>query len=107
MFGVANQLLGMLALCVGTTIIIKIGKIKYIWTTLIPMVFMSVITLTAAHQLFWGFIKKAWASNNPAEAFTLRLDATLMGIMAFLSVVIVIDSVIKWYEHLKKVGSRQ
>ena len=99
MFGVANQLLGMLALCVGTTIIIKMGKIKYIWTTLIPMVLMSVITLTAAHQLFWDFIKKGGA--NPAEAFTFRLDAILMGIMAFLSVVIVIDSVIKWYGYIK------
>src|SRR3989304_4077906 len=82
--------------------IIKMGKVKYIWTTLIPMILMSVITLTAAHQLFWGFIKKAGASDNPAEVFTFRLDAILMGIMALLSVVIVIDSVIKWYGYINQ-----
>ncbi len=101
MFGVANQLLGMLALCIGTTIIIKMGKVKYIWITLIPMVFMAVITLTAAHQLFWNFIHKANASGNPADIFTFRLDAALMAAMAFLSAVIVVDSVIKWYGYLK------
>src|SRR5205807_3203601 len=30
MFGAANQLLGMLALCVGTTVLIKMGKARYL-----------------------------------------------------------------------------
>ena len=40
MFGVANQLLAAIAFCVGTTIIIKMGKLKYAWMTFIPMIFM-------------------------------------------------------------------
>jgi carbon starvation protein len=100
MFGVANQLLGVLALCVGTTVLIKMGKAKYIWTTLTPMLFMAVTNLTAAYQLFFEFAHKAGTAANPAEAFTFRLDATLVAAIAVLAVVILVDSAIKWYGYL-------
>ena len=45
MFGAANQLLGMLALCIATTVLIKMNKTSYLWVTVIPMVFVGVITL--------------------------------------------------------------
>ena len=47
MFGIANQLLAAVALAVGTTIIINMGKARYAWVTLVPLVFVSVTTLTA------------------------------------------------------------
>ncbi len=47
MFGIANQLLAAVALAVGTTIIINIGKARYAWVTAVPLAFVSVTTLTA------------------------------------------------------------
>ncbi|MGQ9569874.1 MAG: carbon starvation CstA family protein [Thermodesulfovibrionales bacterium] len=97
MFGTANQLLGMLALCIGTTLIIKMGKAKYIWVTLLPMIFMSVITFSSAFLLIQDFINKA---INSSEPFTFRVNAFLMGMMLILALVVVIDSAIKWYGYL-------
>jgi carbon starvation protein len=99
MFGVANQLLAGIALSVGTTVIIKMGKARYAWVTLVPLVFISVTTFTAAHLLFYGFLDKAAA--DPAASFTYRLDAGLMALMAGLSFVVLADSALKWYGMLK------
>ncbi|MDO8426450.1 MAG: carbon starvation CstA 5TM domain-containing protein, partial [Deltaproteobacteria bacterium] len=97
MFGVANQLLAALALCVGTTILLKMGKARYAWVTLVPMAFMFVMTLTASWELFWIFAKKAALSVNPKDAFTFRLDSILVAVMAGLAVTAVADSVVKWW----------
>ena len=47
MFGIANQLLAAVALAVGTTIIINIGRARYAWVTLAPLCFVAITTLTA------------------------------------------------------------
>lgn len=100
MFGVANQLLAAIAFCVGTTIIIKMNKLKYAWVTFIPMLFMFVTTLTASYQLFYIFMGKAATASNPADVFTFRLDATLVALMATLAVIALVDSIYKWYGYL-------
>jgi carbon starvation protein len=99
MFGTANQLLRMLALCIGTTLIIKMGRKKYLWVTLLPMIFMAAITFTASVELIQDFSLKASKSSEP---FTFRINALLMTVMLILALVIVIDSAVKWYGYLVK-----
>ena len=96
MFGAANQLLGMLALCVGTTVLIKMDKAQYLWVTAVPMVFVGVITLSGSYELFVLFVTKGAAAAMD-EAVVFYLDAALVGIVAALAVVILADSVAKWY----------
>ena len=59
MFGVANQLLAAVALAVGTTILIKLGKARYAPITLVPMLFMFATTLTASVELVARFLRDA------------------------------------------------
>ncbi|MEE8574508.1 MAG: carbon starvation protein A, partial [Thermodesulfobacteriota bacterium] len=89
MFGVANQLLAALALCVGTSFIIKSGKAKYAWVTAVPMVFMFFTTYVAAWELFWIFLGKAAVVASP---FSFRLNAVLVVVMAVLATVALVDS---------------
>ena len=99
MFGAANQLLGMLALCVGTTVLIKMGKAPYLWVTAVPMVFVGVITLSGSFELFVFFSRKAAAAAGK-DSVPFYLDAALVGLVASLAVVILGDSVAKWYGYL-------
>lgn len=46
-FGIANQLLAVIAFCLGTTVLIKMGKARYAWTTAVPMIFLAIVTFTA------------------------------------------------------------
>src|SRR5207302_600651 len=50
MFGIANQLLAAVALCVGTTVILNAGKAKYAWTTMFPLAFVASTTLYAGYR---------------------------------------------------------
>ena len=102
MFGVSNQLLAAIALGVGTTIIIKYGKLKYAWITFIPMTFMFVTTITASWQLYFIFRNKIPGASSPAEAFNLNLDAVLIAIMAVLAVIAIADMFYKWYGFITK-----
>ncbi len=57
MFGVANQLLAVVALAVASTLVINIGRAKYVWVTAVPCAFVAVTTLTAGYRnivdTFW------------------------------------------------------
>ncbi len=102
MFGVSNQLLAAIALGVGTTLIIKSGKVRYVWVTGAPMIFMFVTTFTASWQLIGMFRGKALKAVSAAEAFNFNLDAALVALMALLAAVALADMLYKWYGYLSK-----
>jgi len=59
LFGTANQMLAVIAFAIGTTYLIRSRKTKYLWVTLIPMTFITVITLTAAiTNIFYNYLPK-------------------------------------------------
>lgn len=98
MFGAANQLLGTLALCVGTTVLIKMGKPRFLWLTAAPMLFVGTITLTGCYEMFRLFLEQAAAAGDGAVA--LYLDAALVSVVAVLALVVLADGVRQWYGYL-------
>ena len=46
-FGVANQLLAVIALSLGTTVLLKMGKLRYIWVSVLPLAWLLTVTMTA------------------------------------------------------------
>lgn len=67
MFGIANQLLASIALAIGTVFLVKTGRGRYAWTTIVPFLFVTVTTLTAAWQMianhYWPKSAAPWMVN--------------------------------------------
>lgn len=107
MFGVANQLLSAIALAIGSTILIKMNKAKYLWLTAIPMAFMFVVTISCTlEQIFnpvFGMVSKI---NNPASSPELIsssvVNIILLSTILGLAVIVLLDSLHKWYLFLIK-----
>ena len=99
MFGAANQLLGTLALCIGTTVLIKMWRSPYLWVTALPMVFVGLITLTGCYEMFGMFLTNAMALTA-SESLPLYLDAVLVAVVAILGLIVLGDSVQRWYGYL-------
>ena len=100
MFGTANQLLGMLALCIGSTVLIKVGKAKYMWVTLLPMIFMACTTFTSSILLIKEYLGQAFSASPDATAY--KVDVALIAIMFALAVLILVDSLVLWYGYFIK-----
>lgn len=99
MFGAANQLLGTLALCIGTTVLIKMRRSRYLWITALPMGFVGVITLTGAYEMFEMFVATA-RTLTAGNALALYFDAGLVVVVAILGLVVLTDSARQWYGYL-------
>ncbi len=102
MFGVANQLLAAVAFGIGTAVIIKSGKLRYAWVTFIPMVFMFTTTFAASWKLMGMFKDKASHAISQAEAFTFKIDAFLVFLMAALATIVLINMLLKFYWYLSR-----
>ncbi len=99
MFGAANQLLGTLALCIGTTVLIKMWKSPYLWVTAVPMLFVGVVTLAGSYEMFGMFMTKA-STLAAGQAFSLYLDAALVAVVAILGLIVLSDSMRQWYGYV-------
>jgi carbon starvation protein len=118
LFGIANQLLAALALCIATTILIKMHGRKYMWITCVPLAWLTLATYTAALEKIFsdapriGFLAQASqleaaiaagkvAATKIADTQTLifnaRLDAFLCAIFLVLVTTVVIDSIRVWW----------
>ena len=100
MFGAANQLLGTLALCIGTTVLIKMRKAQYLWITALPMLFVGTVTLIGSYEMFGMFVTKASSIADGGQAFALYLDAGLVAVVALLAVIVLGDSMMQWYGYV-------
>ncbi|MGC9970469.1 MAG: carbon starvation CstA family protein, partial [Bryobacteraceae bacterium] len=117
LFGIANQLLAAVALCVGTTILIKMHGKRYLWITAVPLGWLVTVTFTAgfqkifspyphlgflAHaaelqgQLDAGKIAASKIGETHAQVFNDRLDAVVCGIFLVLVATVLADSIRVW-----------
>ena len=94
MFGIANQLLAAVALCVATTILFNMGKGRYSWTTIVPLTFVATTTLVAGWKSitdnFWPL------SQKPETATQGYINVALTAILMIAAVVVLIDSIRRW-----------
>jgi carbon starvation protein len=117
LFGIANQLLATIALCVATTILVKMHGARFMWITCAPLTWLVIVTYTAALQKLFsdlprlGFLAQAEQIENAlrtgqitgaainvaqAQVFNARLDAVVCGVFLVLVTTILIDSIRIW-----------
>jgi len=121
LFGIANQILASVALVVATTILIKMGKRRYLWVTLVPMAWLVTVTLTGSWQKIFhespriGFLAQARAleqqiadgrvaTEKVADTrhliFNNRLNAAVTGFFALLILALLVEAATGWYRIL-------
>ena len=118
LFGIANQLLATVALCVATTIIVKLHRAKYAGVTLVPLLWLVAVTFTASwHKVFdpeprIGFLAQAHAlalapttKATPHLIFNSRLDAAVTAVLVLMVALVLIESARQWIGILS--GSRE
>jgi carbon starvation protein len=120
LFGLANQLLSVVALCLGTTLLIKMGKTRYIFVTLVPLLFMCVVTFSAGYIKIFspdpnlGLLASARSALAKSvqlvdadaaavlvrQAAMYRVDILVAATFLVLVLLIVIGSAAEWYRLL-------
>jgi carbon starvation protein len=114
LFGISNQLLASVALCVGTTLLIKSGKARYAWVTLLPLCWLLLVTLTAGWQKVFaedprlGFLAHAAVTAEQVASgamnaalgarfiFNDRLDAVVTLTFMIITVLVMLSSAREW-----------
>ncbi len=109
LFGIANQLLATVALCLATTIIVKMHRARYAAVTVVPLAWLVAVTFTASwHKIFdpkprIGFLAQARAlAAGPATSaagrliFNNRLDAAVTAVLVVMVALVLIESARRW-----------
>jgi carbon starvation protein len=95
MFGIANQLLASVALCVATTVIINTGKARYSWTTIVPLTFVATTTLVAGWQ---SITDNFWPLTQRTETATQGyINVFLTVVLMLAAIVVLIESLRRWF----------
>ena len=116
LFGISNQLLAAVALCVGTTVLIKSGRGRFAWTTLAPLAWLLAVTLSAGWIKIFspeprlGFLAHARQTLEQVAAGTMdpvrgarlvfndRLDAAVAAAFMAVVLLVVVSSVRVWID---------
>lgn len=113
LFGIANQLLAVIAFCFGTTLLIKMGKARYAWVTAGPLVVLTTVTFTAGLMKIFsptplGFLhtaKAARAAGDTARFINNTVDAIAAGLFLVSVLIIVTGCAREWVKLLR--GTRK
>jgi carbon starvation protein len=96
MFGTANQLLAAVALSVATTRLINLGRVRYAWTTLVPLVFVATTTLWAC---VLNITENYWPlTQNPATEAQGWINTILTLVIMGCALVVLWESVRRWWK---------
>ena len=123
LFGIANQLLACVALVLATTIMIKMGRLRWLWVTVLPMIWLVTVTMTASYQKIFspntriGFLSLAQSlaaqiaagkipvaklADTQRIIFNQRLDAAVTAALALMILVLIVEAAAQWYLLLSK-----
>jgi carbon starvation protein len=100
MFGVANQLLASVALAVCTSILINMGRAKYIWVTVAPLIFLGTNTLYGGYLNITGNYYPLATGADAARHVEGWVLTICTSIMMVLAVIILTAAVQKWFSVL-------
>ncbi|HEY4100935.1 MAG TPA: carbon starvation CstA family protein, partial [Gemmatimonadales bacterium] len=119
LFGISNQLLAAVALSVGTTLIIRVGRARYAWTTLLPLAWLLAVCSAASWQKMFaadphlGFISHAAtiaaaiaggtmeSARGARLIFNDRVDAVLCGLFLVITWAVVLSSARVWLRSVR------
>jgi len=121
LFGLANQLLSVIALCLCTTLLIKMQKTRYLFITVLPLCFMCAVTFSAGYLKIFsadpklGFLsgaqslaREAAGIVDPTKASELmrqvavwQFDAAVAGFFLLLVFLIVVGSATQWWQLIR------
>jgi carbon starvation protein len=96
MFGVANQLLAVVALTVATTVIVNEGRSRYAWTTLAPLLFLGTTTLAGGALSIRDIFLPLTHSAKATDAFKGWLNSGLTVVMMACVLLVLADAIPRW-----------
>jgi len=102
MFGISNQLLAAVALCIATVYLVNCGKSRYVWVTLIPLSFVGTTTLTAGWESITDIFYPLTQSAESGKVFQGWINISLTAVIMLLAILIVIAAGKKWIELTRR-----